>query len=404
LALRGFGYRVRDGQAATSSERAVLRALHELGPVLYWADPGTGAVLHLERMRRALELGEAQHVASVLATEAFIRATRGQEDGMRLFAEARALIDVEREPELLAWIEAWEGSARAYSLEHEGARKHLESAHELLTTRCEGQSWLLTSTRAQLGLVWSQLGEHALLARHSEEWLREARERRDRFALGALIGYGHASMRLLLLDRPEDALQELGSAAQDWPTETTSMVHLGTLMGRMLTHLYRGGGEAIQALSAAQENLGDAFLIETQLGRLALAAYEAAAALQAVGHVAAQRDPELRGRAAKRARALQKHKNPYWSSYGELLLAVISVMEGQHEQGLTHARAAHAGYTALNCYQQYGATYLIGVLEGGEAGADKRGKALAFFEGEGWGNPLRALATCVPGLHALELS
>ena len=93
---------------------------------------------------------------------------------------------------------------------------------------------------------------------------------------------------------------------------------------------------------------------------------------------------------------------PIAQMLGPLLMAQVFALDGKVDEALSTLRPAREELHARGIFYRYPASYLEGLLEGGDGGRSKRETALAFFAGQGWKNPRRAVGMWVPAVNALE--
>ncbi len=405
LGLRGLAVKSGHSKVVSSEARLRLDAAWDLAFPVVWVDMVPAASLNAQHLRASLALGEPGHVARALAQEAaFLTMQRPTDLGRcrPLFKRARALFDAEREPKLAAFVDFIEGSAAQFRWDFSASRTLLERAESLCSEHCPDEPWLLTNARMALGSVWFNLGEQAKLATMSEAWIDEARGRSDSFALAALEGLGQGFERYLMRDDPDTSREELAKAMAPWPREPLSFAQFGEVFGVVNTELYRGGDGAKRWLDQEQARLGRAFLIRSKFGRATMDVMQTYAALcVCVDASQAQRAATLAS-AHKRAYATARHTVPIATMLAPLLVAQVLALEGKVEQALAALRPGRDELNARGIFYRYPALYLEGLLEAGDEGRSKRDTALAFFAGQGWKNPRRAVAMWVPAINELE--
>jgi len=405
LSVRGLGVTVSDVAHVSDAARLRLDTVWDLAFPVVWADMLSGASLNVRHLRESLSLGEPGHVARALAQEAAFVTMQKPSDTRRsaeLFERARGLVDAGSDPKLSAFIDFIEGSAAQFRWDFVASRFFLERAETVCNEQCPDEPWLLTNTRMGLASVWFNLGEHAKLAAMCASWMDDARGREDRFGLAALAGLGQGFERHLMHDVPDVARQELADVMAPWPREPFSFAQFGEVFGVINTELYRGGDGAQRWLEQESQRLERAFLIRSKFGRATHWVMRSLATLAAwVSSDESERSglcKSLRGQ----VRSLARHVVPIAAALGPLVSAQLLVIEGSTAEALSATRVARQKLEVDGLFYHHAASYLEGVLEGGEAGGERCRGALHFFKSQGWRNPRRAVAMWVPIVDHLE--
>ncbi|MET0340208.1 MAG: AAA family ATPase, partial [Polyangiales bacterium] len=402
--LRGGGLRVTPGPRETSQhERLRLDALHGLsGPVRDVAFL-PGSALLAQYLRRALVTSEPAHAARALANEALWRevsAPRDQEDP--LFAEAAALAASAGEPAPIAEVATLRGLACLARNQFRRAPEHLARAHELVKERCPGEPWLLTSVRMYLGAAWFHGGDHAAIVSQTGAWVDEARSRDDRYALAALTGFGNASVRHLLRDAPEDALEELEEAFDAWPDEPFTSIHFGAFMTRGYVLSSLGPGDHLLAwLDGRDAWLRGAFLMRTPTCREALLVQRVRGQMLALDGTEGAHNRARLDEVQRHLRELGRHRTRGAGAMRAAYGGMVHALEGRGREALASFDQARATMGPGGWWVILGLDYVAGRLTGGDAGRALCDAVLSRLREEGWRDPRRGLALRVPVLHLL---
>ncbi len=405
LGVRGLAVKAQDSKNATAEERLRLDAAWDLAFPVVWVDMLPAASLNAQHLRESLALGEPSHVARALAQEAALQTMQRPSDTKRsapLFKRARALLEASKDPKLAAFVDFIEGAAAQFRWDFVGSRQWLERAESLCNEHCPEEPWLLTNARMALGSVWFNLGEQAKLSTMSEAWIDEARSRGDRFALAALEGLGQGFERYLMRDEPDASREAIKEAMAPWPREPFSFAQFGEVFGVVNTELYRGGDGGKRWLDAEDARLSRAFLIRSKFGRATLGVMQTYAALCACVDAPRAQRPLALARARTLALATTNKPVPIAQMLGPLLVAQVLALEGKVDEALCCLRPGLEALHARGIFYRYPATYLEGLLEGGDGGRAKCETALAFFAGQGWKVPRRAVAMWAPAISDLE--
>ncbi len=404
LKLRGLA--VSPTQPTVSARaRLELDAMEQLALPLGWVDVLPGAVLNMIYLRRALSVGERGHIAHALASEAAFRAMQAPErvdDYLPLCERSRALAEGGG-PALQAHVEFLVGSVAFFRSELSLAELCFDTAHTLLSTRCPGEAWLLTNVRMNLGSVWMMLDRYSKLANEFPVWIAEAKERKDRFALAALLGLGLGGTSCLINDDPDSARELLTSAMTVWPTESFTLAHHGELVATTLIESYRGGEGAHRWLTERTRIHDGSFLHRTHLLGSALRLMRANAALGAAAAALPAARPALLDLAERSLGGLDARVPGWIGASAQMTQAQVFAGRGDHGRAVRDLASARTRFASHGMGGYVASTsYLQGLLEGGERGQELRASALTFFAEHGWKDPWRAAAMNAPLIRLLD--
>jgi hypothetical protein len=400
LKWRGIALSTKHRSPAPA-ERLALDALNELAQPVTSLQFLRGAALSAQHVRRALRAGDPAHAARALAYEGMLRTARKPSvDHSALFERAQELAESTGDPAVIASVQVRRGIACMGKQDFRGSRDCLLAAHELISTQCPGQPWLLTTARMHLGCAWHFLGEHASLVAHSGGWVTDAKQRGDSHAYAALSGYGFGSYRHLMHGNPGAALSELAEAMAPWPNEPMSVNQVGALWGTLDALIFEGGGAGLLCLERNRDRLQKSPLVRSRTMKLPMAGWEANAALAAM-QAPPSAGSKLLQHVVTQIRILRSLSSPLSIAVADLLSGVLSTLEGKREQAHTEVQAARSALVALHHNLTTPALYLEGWLEGGAAGDAKCEEALRARRAEGWADPMRGISLCLPIFHLL---
>jgi eukaryotic-like serine/threonine-protein kinase len=386
---------------ATPEKRLLLEALTELAQPVTSVMFLQGAALSAEHVRRALEAGDPAHAARALAYEATLRTARNPSvDQTALFERARELAESTGDSAVIAHVLVRRGTACMGRSDFLGSRDWLLAGHELISTQCPDQPWLLATARMNLGSAWHYLGEHRSLAAHAETWVLDAKQRGDSHAYAALSGYGYGSERHLMRGAPAAALDELAEAMAPWPSEPITLNQIGALFGTLDALLYQGGDASWSYLERSRARFQNSALAKSRPLKLALASFSANAAFSAMQGPPSHGD-KLAQHVVDQIRTLRRLSTPLSVACADLLAAALSAVRGNWERARLEVRAARTVFESLHHTWRTSALHLEGWLEGGTAGRAKCEEALAEMRAQGWADPQRAVALKLPILHLL---
>lgn len=386
-------------------ERTQLDALVSLSLPIAWLDADHGARLGAQHLRLAETLGEPAHLARALAEEAYAHAFeqphRASVD--QLLERARTLCNGSQDPELDVRVSYREGSIAAMRWDVPRALGRLEHAHRVARECCPEQPWLLTNIRLALGPLWFVTGEHNKLAQAMTQWLDEARDRNDRFAICLLEQVGAGHLRYLMADDPDRAHAALADAVAPWPQEPYSRVHFGHSIASAHNELYRGGAHALRWFEREQPRLAHGALISTTFCKAHVLTWHAQACIAACREQTPAESERLRTRAQDLAEQLAGLESRLSDLHSTLIRAQLVALQGDTATALPQLDAALQEAGQAGCQPiEHALRYLRGVIEGGNAGSERRTRAVGFFAAQGWKAPHRAVRMLCPALELLE--
>lgn len=388
----------------TTEDRMCLDAMLGLAYPISWIKPLIGHMVNMRYLRIALQLGEPGHVARALAQEAQSRIIRRFQDRLAdsLFNRAYALSQKLKDASIEMFIANVEGSAALFRWDLELANQKFEYAEQLGTKQCPDQSWLLKEVRTKLSTVWGYQGEHARLICRSDPWRAEANFRNDQFAIASFEGLGFGFLRYLMRDEPDTARDALAKAMDPWPNDLFTFAHYGELFAIAHIEFYRGKNFAHEWLQAEMPRLRRTVVLKTALGKASLLRYQAIAALLAWIDAPARLMPGFIKQARSSTKRLARIDLPIATHSALLLEAQLDAVQGRVESALKKARRLAGTDTRHRWFLHPQASYLEGLLEGGDNGHVKQERALKFFADQGWQKPHRAVAIYCPLLDWLE--
>jgi tetratricopeptide (TPR) repeat protein len=379
--------------------RLVLDLLHDHGTTLGVVSTMAFLVLSAQYARLALKTGDARYIRRAYASEGWLRnAQGGMHSAAPFFAASHALAARNPDSEGIRAYEAYaEGSALLADWQWQAARDLLEEAERLHVRHHRDDPWALINARYHLGMAWYRMGEHALLARRMDEWIHEAHERQDRFAVLLLTGTGHGAIRHLMRGSVEGALTELDEGLAGVPDEPFSFGHFGHVMLTTQALVYAGGRAAWDRLEASRAAHARAFLYKTRVGKSALLLLRSQAALSACTCASAAERKSLLALVHDTTRRLRRQKAGFTDAFAALYDALLRSIESK-PGALELAREARTRFEQLRAVGLWPSLYLEGLLEGGASGAARKAQALDFYASQGWVDPARAVRMSLPGL------
>lgn len=233
-----------------------LERVDTLGAVfkeLVSIDPLRGTVLQTRFLREALALGDDARVLQGLAWEALTTAFTGGETNAKRINQLLDQADEIEKRLASAYATATVHIARAGAHicmgRFEGVLELTRTAEDIFKNRCSGTAWEVTFTRSWRYAALEMGGDLSSLLKEAPDNERDAREKGDNYAIGALMLVKPSAS--LLNDEPEEALRYLQTERALLPSGFTSF-HLWALDRTIDAFLYAGRGqEAWEHLKAA---------------------------------------------------------------------------------------------------------------------------------------------------------
>ncbi|MBA3819769.1 MAG: hypothetical protein H0X17_12810, partial [Deltaproteobacteria bacterium] len=249
--LRGLDYVERELADIPPGELLVTDVLYSITSGLAFADPALGRVVQAELLRTALDAGEPIRICFALAQEVCYAATAGSRNRLVVEAVGRRLMSIAMRlghRELVGFANTAIGIASHMSGRWRDARGHLESGLATLRDHGAGVRWEIdVGDRFWLASLF-YLGEWHEMARMTQMLLRDAIDRADVVAQQGLRS-GHCVFAWLLLDRPDEARDQLAIAERALGTGF-HLPHLAVLTAGANIALYQGRPEEAARLLA----------------------------------------------------------------------------------------------------------------------------------------------------------
>lgn len=385
----------------SESQALRLELSSRLAPLLLAVHPRLGRAANAEQLRLSFAAGDTVQALAALAQQLTTQLRTGCDE-----AELTRLVDLTAElaegcerPDGRALLREIQGAHCLGSGKLEQAERCFADADALWaqTAHCPGQQ---IRTRVWLSDVRYQRGEHAVLAQDTAHWEAHVCARGDALERALLVGPGRAYLRHLMRDDPAAARDQLNQTLRVPDGASSPAVNWLVLEGLCETALYDGEGARQQLERAAQA-------LEAQSACALVVGAQLRPRLRAQALLLAL--PELDGRARAHAtrelgrevRALSA-LGPVAAASAALLEAQAAAVAGHTDEAVEKARNAEQWFEALGHVQRLGASYLVGVVTGGDRGRVRRETVLNRLRTQGWARPERAVRMWVPALFALD--
>ena len=397
LSRSGFQFAPRAPEAIDRLERARVDSVYAAAIGFAFTNVILATCMAARSLVMALRFGDRFQIMRAALVEASQHAGVGGKQGKL----ETTLVD------LAGRLAAADGteSARAFVGGNEGIRLYLRGewkkafeALSLANTDVHDHSagW---QTTGKVFACWSLnfLGEHRELARRHAILLDDARQRGDMFT-SVQLRDGSLAILWLVADDPEGARRHAAESMAIWPDDRYLLQHWHRLYGEGEIELYAGdGAKAYARVERDATALKKSVLLKVQhmrvqtaflRGRCAIASLEAEPAMRAA------RLAETR----RLARELEGEGMGWSAPFASILTAAAANAEGDRAGAIKALKVAidRAVAADMGGYAT-AARHQLGLLLGGEDGAELVGRAEEAMKAQGVRKPARFAATLVPG-------
>jgi hypothetical protein len=312
---------------------------------------------------------------------------------------ATRLVEEEKSAEVLAFFDSTRGNALYLRGQWKEALTMLDSSISKAQSHSHAAGW-----RANVWMIgcWALdlLGEYRELSQRHARYLADAERRGDLYAC-VQLRVGATAGVWLAPDRPKEARQNIREAIAQWSSTRYVLQHWQLMVGEAEIELYLGNGLAaylrVEGDAAA---LKRSLLLHTQIlrgktlflrGRCAIASLDADPAL---------RTARLR-EARKLVRKLERERMQWTAPLAAILSAGIASAEGNPYGAAASLRTAiELADAADMAGHANAARHQLGLLLGGDMGADLVEKARDAMAAQGVRAPARFASMLVPGRWA----
>lgn len=390
----------------TEREQMQLDALGDLSLCISWFEPLTSACMNLSHLRLATKHGQPAHMARALAEEAFSRVMRSPDDERvdALLAQARALAANVMTPALEIRLLLRESYVSQFRWQLIEARERVERAQRIGTEQCADEPWLLTNVRGLVGILRATTGKHVELALSCDQWVAEAHERNDRFALAVLEGSGFGFFRHLMRSDTDTADRVLSEVYDPLPRAPLTAAHLGEFLAAMYCRLYRGGSGSYEWLQRELPRLSDSLIFNMGFAKSLLLSFGAIACMAARRDAGKDDQRKLLEEAERYCRTLSKLPMRFARVTSLSLQGECAALAGDMDKARElFQRARSSSFSGSeNFLIHTKIQYLDGLIMGGDAGRQLMDSAVAAYAERGWRDPKRALLMLGPSIEQLE--
>lgn len=380
LRLRGFGFReLSEGQVSARDLRHV-DALWSLGIRLSMMDVMRGGDLLARGLSAALHVGEPQRVSRALCTEAWtvLGHKRSHMARMRAVIDtARGLVERHASPMLDGHLKLAEGMAAFGQFALPEGYARFRDAERVFRDGCNDVAWEISLSQAYQLIALTLTARFVDMSGRYDVWTREAEERGDAWGYAQLMTLGSVGVKLSR-DLPNEAAEDVRESTLRWEHQHEPHVqHLFSLVGATYVDLYRGVPRSLETLEAQWAPLRRQFFLHVRFSRTTLFELRARARLLSAKR---RKDASLLRAAEADVRSLFSTGGQAELGFGQLVLAGVQYQRGQQERAQTLLESAIVQLDEVGLeLWSLSARYVLGRLQGGEAGAALRRQAHAVL-------------------------
>jgi hypothetical protein len=358
---------------------------------LSFADNVRGAAFGARNLAVALKLGEPRRVACALAFQLGYVGSAGTQvwpQTQRLITRATELAAATGDPYTIALVEMATGVAHFLCGRYPEVRPHLERARHIFVSQCTGVAWEIDTTQMLALQCCIVFGEFREVSRVHPQYLREATERGDAYAV-AYLCTGVSGIHWLARDEPDRAREHAREAMKNWSSHGFHLEHFyeQNLLGWI--ELYEGRTDDAERRSRALwPAVKRSLLSRVQMVRIL------AIEQRLIGSLAvAEGDPRCKSTALRSASADCARLAREGSEYASAALfrsCIVSVTGEPSERVALAARAAKNALTAVGCTAHaIFAQRLLGLAMGGDEGRAVVASAEQWLLDQGVRDPAR---------------
>jgi tetratricopeptide (TPR) repeat protein len=395
--VRGLNFKPREASAVPDGafERADLAWAAATG--LTMVDLFGAAAFSCRNLLLALKTSDPFRIARGLLLEAISRGVgpSGRRDMEVFIGRAAALVEQSGNA-YLAGLEHLARASYAFSSCRFGeALEHAGHAESIFHEQSRVAWWELATSRATILFCLVIHGEIAGLHERCSAWMRDARERGDRFSATTMGVYAQPNLELYR-DRPEEARRILDESLAEWPEQAFQVQSLLGLLSRGYVHLYLGEGRLAWELVQSRWPLLKRFhVLRHETNRITLLELRARSALCSALD-GADREELLRT-AERDIRQLESEVVPSGPAYAARLRACLADARGDRAGAAGHLERAEQLAERMELPQMAAAARRArGILVGSDAGARLVKESDALLLRLGVANPQRFTASRLP--------
>jgi eukaryotic-like serine/threonine-protein kinase len=397
LRVVGVHFRERDAQEVSPEDRLRIDALYAVALGLTLVNHILGVSMKARALVAALRGGDRLQVSRAAALVACDLGGAGgpqRRTERDLWQIAERLAQKEQNPAGKFAVRATTGITLFMRGRWREARDLLDPIQAMTTNRRVGQQSAVLFTLYSLYF----LGDVKELTQRYTRLVAEAEDRRNVF-MSVNVRTSSAALVWLAADDPERARRELREAMAQWTQgKFSSQEWRATMFGADIDLYVGDAASAYERVRGLARALKKNFFIFVQYVRAMTAFVQGRCAIASLEVVpAAQRGARL-SEARRLRRRLEREQMPWTSALASILAAGIARTVGDRRGAETALRAAIDGAEATEmAIHGAAARYQLGLLLGGDEGAELVRDAVDVMTTRGVRAPERFAAMLVPG-------
>jgi len=404
LRLRGLRFTERDPASLPKDVLARVDAARAAATSLSMADLVKGAYFNTKSLQLALRAGDPARIVACLTWEAAIQVLGGlrpERRARRLLARSRAIVERHPEATLRAVLALSQGTVEFLLGNFPESVRLLTDAENLLVEHGTGMVWELSTVRAFIVFDLQVMGSYRDLWRRVPALVQNAHERGDLYTASTMSSTGLAAA-YLAADDPLAARRTIENTLANWTRAGYHEQHLLAFLGSGWADLYEGKpADAWQRVHREWPLMEKDFLLRADNNRVHVTDVRARSAIWCASQTP---DSQTYLRSAGRDAAyFEKQHLRHGHAFGFVTRAGIAALRGDRGGALTLLERALALYdrVEMKCHAA-AARRRLGLLIGGQRGAEYVGAAEEWMRRQGIQNPARMTDMLIPVYPAKE--
>jgi predicted Ser/Thr protein kinase len=397
LRARGLGFRGRAAAELSQADRLRLDALFTVSLGFGSVDVVLSACMTARYLLAALKAGERSAITRAASLQMSLASAEGGVEGrqeLELERTARRLVDQDPTPEAVAFFRSNIGISHYCRGRWRSAVRELDSVLEEFPAHRAGMT-----SNAKVFLVCSLVyaGRLHELRQRLPRLVTEAEDRGDLFML-AHIRASHPVVAWLAADDTDDARRHVREGMVRWPRLRFVIQHWQAMLAEAQIDLYAGdGASAYDRIARDMPDLRRSLLLQAQIIRGLTFFVHGRAAVASIASNPALREARL-SEATRLARRLGRERMAWTSLLSSLLYGAIANARGDAQAAVASLRTSiETAKRAEMSMHGAAAVRQLGLLLGGEEGAQHIAEADAAMEAEDIRAPERWATMLLPG-------
>lgn len=382
LRMRGLKYTLRDPADVDPQLIEQIDHLWDAASGMSFPEPVVTASLQTRGLLLALKSGDPTRLIRSISWEAALNATtgpKGRAHTEKLLSIAGSLADLLKTPYAMGMLRLGQGTAAFLHVRMQDAIDFLTEAEEKFSNGPVKAWWELASARALIVWSYMHMGNFVAMRKYTNEYLKDAETRGDRFVLANLGGAGKPQLHLAN-DAPETADNQIQEIIGQYPYVRFQQHHVSLLYSQTQIDLYRGQG--LRSWNRFRDNWGRlkaSMQLFNQLTRVSMLELRARAALCAVLR---ENQPSMLKFVLRDASTLRTETGDWVVPVVQRIEAGVAEAQGQTELAMATLAKAGNNFDGIGFHMAASACrWRQGDLAGGTEGAALKQQAeLAMAE------------------------